>query len=207
MKKSIKIFTDSLDVLETLTDEQAGQLFKAIKAYEVNKEEVLDGLMKAIFVPFKNNIERADEAYTKVVEANKANGLKGGRPNRNKANGLKPNPNNPKKDKDKDKDKDKEYIAPILSFLNETLNTKYRTAIKTKTLILARVSEGFTIDDFKYVIKVKSEEWGTDEKMKKFLRPETLFGTKFESYLHQEKKKKIDKPATCGKEQLGGVIW
>ena len=60
--------------------------------------------MKAIFVPFKNNMERADEAYERTVEANKANGLKGGRP---KANGLKRKPNNPKKDKDKDT-----YIIP-----------------------------------------------------------------------------------------------
>ncbi len=106
MKKSFKLFHDSLDVLDELSNEQAGELFKAIRAYEIDNKETLVGLMKAIFTPFKNNSDRAKEEYTRVVEANKANGLKGGRPKRNKPNGLSPNPNNPDKDKDKDKDKD-----------------------------------------------------------------------------------------------------
>ena len=105
MKKSFKLFLDSLDVLDELTDEQSGQLFKAIRAYEVDGSEILTGLMKAIFTPFKNNIDRAKSEYDAVCERNKANGLKGGRPNPNKPTGLKSNPNNPDKDKDKDKDK------------------------------------------------------------------------------------------------------
>jgi len=141
MKKSIKIFIDSLDVLDTLNDEQAGQLFKAIRAYEVDKKEVLDGLMKAIFVPFKNNMERADEAYTRTVEANKANGLKGGRP---KANGLKRKPNNPKKDKDKDKDKDT-YIIPnginIKAFDAWCDYKGKRYSVKAKTLAVTRLAK------------------------------------------------------------------
>lgn len=40
------------------------------------------------------------------------------------------------------------------------------------------------------MIVKKSEEWLDDERMNKFLRPETLFGTKFESYLNQPYKKK-----------------
>ena len=45
------------------------------------------------------------------------------------------------------------------------------------------------IDDFKTVIDKKADDWiGTD--MEKYLRPETLFGTKFESYLNQPEKKK-----------------
>ena len=47
------------------------------------------------------------------------------------------------------------------------------------------MNEGFTVDDFKKVIDNKSAEWGKDSKMSKYLRPETLFGTKFESYLNQ----------------------
>jgi hypothetical protein len=39
-------------------------------------------------------------------------------------------------------------------------------------------------DDFKSVIDKKSKEWlGTN--MERYLRPDTLFGTKFESYLNQ----------------------
>jgi len=79
-------------------------------------------------------------------------------------------------------------INNILSFLNGLLDKSYRSTEKTKVLIKARLNEGFSEDDFKYVIKVKSEEWKHDDKMCKYLRPETLFGTKFEGYLNQNDK-------------------
>jgi uncharacterized phage protein (TIGR02220 family) len=75
------------------------------------------------------------------------------------------------------------YIA-ILSFLNETAGTKYRLTEKHKKHIHARYCEGYTFDDFKTVIKKKAAEWlETDQA--KYLRPETLFGTKFDGYLNQ----------------------
>src|SRR5690625_1697682 len=75
----------------------------------------------------------------------------------------------------------------IINYLNETANKKYRsTTRKTKELIKARFNEGFTVDDFKRVIDIKNNEWKNDAKMSKFIRPDTLFGTKFEGYLNQE---------------------
>ena len=77
-------------------------------------------------------------------------------------------------------------IVEILDYLNFKCNSKYKTTTpKTQTLIKARLKEKFTIADFKKVIDTKVQEWGNDEKMKKYLRPETLFGTKFEGYLNQ----------------------
>ena len=74
----------------------------------------------------------------------------------------------------------------IIDFLNFRVGSNYRsTTRKTKDLIKARFNEGFTIDDFKIVIDKKAMEWINDNKMKVYLRPETLFGTKFESYLNQ----------------------
>ena len=74
----------------------------------------------------------------------------------------------------------------IIDYLNSKIGTHYRaTTRKTQSLIKARMNEGFTVDDFKKVIDNKSAEWGKDSKMSKYLRPETLFGTKFESYLNQ----------------------
>lgn len=94
-------------------------------------------------------------------------------------------------------DKDKEYIlsddsdivSEILSYLNEKVGTNYRPSTrKTRDLIKARQKENFSLDDFKTVINKKTAEWkGTD--MEKYLRPETLFGTKFESYLNQREVK------------------
>lgn len=75
----------------------------------------------------------------------------------------------------------------IVSYLNEKSNSKYKhSTSKTKDLIKARFNEGFTFDEFKTVIDKKAAEWLTDQKMNKFLRPETLFGPKFESYLNQK---------------------
>ena len=80
---------------------------------------------------------------------------------------------------------DTEIYKTIVSHLNQKAGTNYRpTTPKTKTAIHARLSEGFTVDDFKTVIDKKCGEWLGDEKMERYLRPETLFGTKFEGYLN-----------------------
>lgn len=91
------------------------------------------------------------------------------------------------------KGKEKKIYSPslhsvaedIVSHLNSVTGSSYRSTIsKTRKLIAARLAEGFTADDFKTVITKKAEEWtGTD--MAQYLRPETLFGTKFEGYLNQ----------------------
>ena len=75
----------------------------------------------------------------------------------------------------------------IIDYLNEKTGSQFRnTTKKTQTLIKARFAEGFNLDDFKKVIDTKAAEWLNDSKMSKFLRPETIFGTKFESYLNQK---------------------
>lgn len=75
--------------------------------------------------------------------------------------------------------------AEIVNYLNQKIGANYKsTSAKTRTPIHARFNEGYTLDDFKVVIDKKFNEWyGTD--MAKYLRPETLFGTKFEGYLNQ----------------------
>lgn len=76
--------------------------------------------------------------------------------------------------------------AEIVDYLNQNTGSKYRSSgAKTKKLIKSRFNEGFSLDDFKRVIDIKSAQWLKDQKMNKFLRPETLFGSKFESYLNE----------------------
>ena len=76
-------------------------------------------------------------------------------------------------------------IIDIVSYLNLKAGTKYKHSTqKTRRCIKARLNDGFSLEDFKTVINKKVDEWlNTD--MSKYLRPETLFGTKFESYLNQ----------------------
>lgn len=84
-----------------------------------------------------------------------------------------------------------DYVG-IVSYLNESTGKNYRaTTPKTRTLIRARFKEGFKSEDFKKVVDNKVAEWQGDRKMSKFLRPETLFGTKFESYLNDEPKQQV----------------
>jgi uncharacterized phage protein (TIGR02220 family) len=79
----------------------------------------------------------------------------------------------------------KERLSEIISYLNEKTESMYKASTKkTQSCIKARLAEGFTVDDFKIVIDKKCAEWIGNEKMEKYLRPETLFGTKFEGYLN-----------------------
>ena len=79
-------------------------------------------------------------------------------------------------------------IKEIVTYLNERIGANYRsTSKKTASLITARLNEGFSIDDFKAVIDTKASEWLGNTKMSRYLRPETLFGTKFEGYLQEAK--------------------
>ena len=75
-------------------------------------------------------------------------------------------------------------VAEVVQALNEETGSHYRPTSKaTMRHILARLREGFTVDDCKEAIRKKSEEWGGTD-MAKYLRPETLFGPKFEGYLN-----------------------
>lgn len=74
----------------------------------------------------------------------------------------------------------------IVGILNETAGTQYSPQSKaTRRLIHARWNEGFRLTDFEMVIKAKWAEWSTDEKMVQYIRPQTLFNTKFEAYLQR----------------------
>jgi len=76
----------------------------------------------------------------------------------------------------------------IIAYLNEKTGKRYSaTSRVNQGHMSARLKEGFTVDDFKHVIDVKCFQWKDDAKMAKFLRPETLFGTKFDRYLNEEK--------------------
>lgn len=80
--------------------------------------------------------------------------------------------------------------------MNEKTGKSYKhNTEKTQRLIRARLNEGFDLEDFKKVIDTKTDAWlGTD--MEKYLRPETLFGTKFEAYLNESPARKEVKSET-----------
>ncbi len=106
-KKSFLIHIDSLDVLEHLTDEQAGQLLKAFKSYHLGEETKLPTMLSIAFTPFKNQFKRDLETYDNVCNRNKINGMKGGRPKTQKTQVVVgETQGNPEKPKEPDSDKD-----------------------------------------------------------------------------------------------------
>jgi uncharacterized phage protein (TIGR02220 family) len=84
------------------------------------------------------------------------------------------------------KEKDNIPFVEIIEYLNLKAGTRYKpSGTKTQDFIKARWNEKFTLEDFKTVIDKKTADWLNDPKHVKYLRPETLFGNKFESYLNQ----------------------
>lgn len=77
--------------------------------------------------------------------------------------------------------KQENKVKEVLTYFNKTTGKNFRVAKKLK----ARLNEGYTLDDVKKVIDIKTAEWlNTD--MESYLRPDTLFSEKFDSYLNQK---------------------
>ena len=175
----------------------------------------LDAVTSMAFSFIRSRMDRDGEKYEKTVEARKEAGKMGGRPKANgfsekqtkakKANGFSEKQTKAKKpvydpdnDPDSDCDNDKNNMSPptsggrpayqyaeIIDYLNQKAGTRYKHSSEdTRKHIRARVNDGYTLDDFKAVIDRKVEEWKGTE-WEKFLRPSTLFGSKFEGYLNQ----------------------
>jgi uncharacterized phage protein (TIGR02220 family) len=78
-----------------------------------------------------------------------------------------------------------EVYEDIVNFLNQATGKNYKTnSVINRKFITQRLNDGFTLEDFRQVISVKSTNW-LGSKMEQFLRPETLFSNKFESYLNE----------------------
>ena len=91
------------------------------------------------------------------------------------------------------KAKIKPIASEVISYLNAMANKNYRSeSPETLKLIGKKVNEGFGIKEFKKVIDIKSSEWKTSIEMNRYLRPATLFGPKFESYLNSAPIKRED---------------
>ena len=94
----------------------------------------------------------------------------------------------------------------IIDYLNQKTGKNFKSSSKaTQRHIKARFTDGFTLNDFKQVIDTKSAQWLKDKKMSAYLRPDTLFGTKFEGYLNETNVK--PKQNTSFSESIGLKVW
>lgn len=213
MKDSFVLYTEYREQIEMLDMAQRGELLTAILCHASGQDvQIADGMVAMAYAFISARMDRDAEKYEETCRARREAGQLGGRPQKpKKPNGSDEKPKKPngfsenqtkakKPDNDTDNDNDTEkikYIYPyseVVGYLNERAGTSFRDQSKnTRTHIKARCDEGYTLDDFKTVIDKKVKEWkGTD--YAKYLRPETLFGSKFESYLNaQEGGKKVTK--------------
>ncbi len=206
--KFFNCYFDNEIMLNHLSDEQAGKLWKSLFAF-VNRDEqshIDDPVVALAFSVMTQQINRDFEKYDEKCEKNRTNvnSRKRALSNVNDGNQEKEEDKDKEEDneedkEDKDNDKEDRYIVEqdstthtpiikdIVSYLNSKTGASYRATTKsTSRLIKARINEGFTLIDFKRVIDNRVNAWGKDKEMRQYLRPETLFSTKFESYLNCE---------------------
>ncbi len=116
-----------------------------------------------------------------------------------------PKPRVQEEEEDKEEEKDINIYNTIINDLNYILSTSYKgTTLKTKQLIKQRLRDGFTFTDFQRVHRNMENAWGSDQKMIRYLRPETLYSNKFEGYLNYKELK----VSTAGaKTYKAGLEW
>lgn len=190
--KCFLVRLDTYEIIEKLSDEERGQLFSALYKYSSDGAlpDFNNSALDIAFLTFRKDIDYNKKEYEKRSEINRANGQKGGAPkgNRNakkQADETTENKQKQPKTTENKRSVDFDAIRVIIAYLNEKAGTHYKPSGQaTRRHINARLAEGFTVEDFKKVIDNQCAEWLKDKKMSKYLRPETLFGTKFESYLN-----------------------
>lgn len=201
-KKSFLLYCDIIHTVLKLTDEQAGILFKHILNYvNDNNPELKDLLLEIAFEPIKQSLKRDLKKYENIVtersKTGRLGGIKSGEVRKLKKENE-ANEANASKSKQIEANEavidSVSDIVSVIDYLNNKASKKFKSnSDKTKKIITARFNDGFTIYDFKKVIDNKVKDWLNDEKMNEFLRPETLFGTKFESYLNKSTDNKLNK--------------
>lgn len=83
MKDNFLLRKNLKEVIDELSDEDAGKLFKGILNYANTEDSKLDGYLKVIFIPIRADIDKNEEKYEKRCELNKTNGSRGGAPKGN----------------------------------------------------------------------------------------------------------------------------
>lgn len=183
-KKSFILHSDQIEIFESLNNDDAGKLIKAIYRYaNYGKIDNLSGLLKVVFIPFKTGIDRNGEKYEKVCERNRQNIEK--RWNNKDTTGKSGIPLNTKNtdsdtksksdtntDSDTDTNTDTKSdskttmsskldggVVLVLDFMNKLGNRDFKNVKSNMDLIKSKLDDGFTIEDCKDVIYHQHKEF------------------------------------------------
>lgn len=203
MKGSVLIYARYKEPLSGLTMAERGEVLTAILDYAGGEDPgEMSTAARVAFGFIKSQMDADGEKYEAACKARSdagraavnarwaktkdTNEYERIRTYTNEYETIRPIHDNDNDNDSKEKEKEKETAVSIVSYLNQKSGKAFRASSeKTKTLIRARIREGFTVDDFKRVIDNKCNDWLSDPERAQYLRPETLFGSKFESYLNQ----------------------
>ncbi len=142
-KTSFVLYTESLNVLDVLTDEQSGRLFRAIREYIKNGTLPEDQIIRVAFSNIKDYLDKDAAKYQKICQRNRDNGILGGRPpkkpkeetqiNPNKPSGFLGNPKNLESESDSDSDSESVSESDI-GIVAEKPQQKKRTRFTPPTV-------------------------------------------------------------------------
>ena len=116
--KYLKIFTDFLEVVEPLSDDERGRLFMAMLGYALDgSQPTLTGNERFVWAMARQHINREVAAYKTKVEAGREAGRRSGEARRKQTEpkGTKANETNQDNDNDNDNNNNNDndiYIAP-----------------------------------------------------------------------------------------------
>lgn len=159
-RKSFVFYRSFYEAAKNLPDNERLALFDAINEYALNGNEIHSDYssVEALFIVIKPLLDSNTKRYE--------NGNKGGRPRKNQA--------------------ERDKAAEIIDYLNSKAGTHYRHSEASLTPIMARLQDGYTMEDCQKVIDKKAAEWRGTE-FERYLRPQTLFRpSKFENYLNEK---------------------
>lgn len=194
-------FTGSIQYLCEFTGTSRPTVIKALKElteknYLLKDEKIINGIK---FNKYKVNLQVVKKLYWGSKEILLGGGketLLGGSKETLHNNKVLDN-----KLLNNNKDNNSNVYKEIIDYLNEKLGTEYKHDTETtKKHINARLKEKFTVKDFKTVIDNKYDDWKGTE-FEQYLRPSTLFGTKFENYLNAKITKKSQSVKTEQQEE------
>lgn len=191
-QKGFIVYGDTKAVVDELTNEQAGELFRGMLNYFVDgTDPEFSDVLKIAFIPIRQQMDRNSDKYAKMCDRNRKNAKMrwdavGCDRMRSDAVDANINTNtNTNKDIDTNTESHESDVAlSLISFLNEKTGSTYSDTEQIRDLIQERLDEGYTESDLRSVIVKKCSEWNCDGKMRSYLRPSTLFGDKFEEYLN-----------------------
>lgn len=211
-RKGFVLYGDIEETLNEMTDEEAAALFRGLVRYfNTGADPGFDGILKFVFIPIRQQMDRDREKYDAKCERNRAAAQKRWDANAYRCMQTYANDANTNKDTNKDKDTNKNknkkadktasvaratVASSAIQYLNEKTGGNYKTTASVVRNIGAIIDAGHTAEDIRAVIEKKCAEWIHEPKMRAYLRPSTLFGDKFEEYLA------APEPAAAEEERL-----